>query len=222
MTVAGTNGPSRQSSLIAIHGCPAPVVPHPPSSTPSTAGNPIRPTWPAKERHANANLALVRQHFFHRAAELRERPLGDLTAWPMRNGSPPSVPSPHLVRDAEEAIDLVGAQRLRELAVVAHELDPPWMELITCAASWFITSLRARSRETLALDVDLLAVLISDSCTGTRACRIGRSSGARASASIFRWISERTLFSCPAVVWMAYQRWSVTVIVISPPRTATG
>src|SRR5688500_10685410 len=28
------------------------------------------------------------------------------------------------------------------------------------------------------------------------------------SCSIFRWMSERTLFSCPAVVWMAYQRCS--------------
>ena len=34
--------------------------------------------------------------------------------------------------------------------------------------------------------------------------------GAR-SSSIFRWISERTLFSCPAVVWIAYQRCSIGV-----------
>src|SRR5512133_3949553 len=39
---------------------------------------------------------------------------------------------------------------------------------------------------------------------------MARSSGAVGSWSIFRWISERTLFSCPEVVWMAYQRWSTS------------
>src|SRR5688572_16591206 len=36
---------------------------------------------------------------------------------------------------------------------------------------------------------------------------MGRTSAGCESASIFRWISIRTLFSCPEVVWIAYQRW---------------
>src|SRR3954470_24080416 len=49
------------------------------------------------------------------------------------------------------------------------------------------------------------------SCTGTSAWRISFCSAGRGSSSIRRWRRLRTLFSCPAVVWIAYQRYSMAL-----------
>src|SRR6185312_13696807 len=57
-----------------------------------------------------------------------------------------------------------------------------------------------------------LPFLISiTSWTGTRAWRISFCSAGRGSSSIRFWSRLRTLFSCPAVVWMAYQRYSMAL-----------
>src|SRR6266404_614741 len=49
------------------------------------------------------------------------------------------------------------------------------------------------------------------SWTGTRAWRISFWSAGRGSSSIRFWRRLRTLFSCPAVVWIAYQRYSIAL-----------
>src|SRR6185312_5593582 len=61
--------------------------------------------------------------------------------------------------------------------------------------------------------VTFLPFLISiTSCTGTSAWRISFVSAGRGSSSIRLWRSPRTLFSCPAVVWIAYQRYSIYLL----------
>src|SRR5712691_4237814 len=47
------------------------------------------------------------------------------------------------------------------------------------------------------------------SCTGTSAWRISFCSAGRGSSSMRRCSRLRTLFSCPAVVWIAYHRYSI-------------
>src|SRR6266700_1027087 len=78
---------------------------------------------PPEQRYRNAHLPLVRQHFFHRAAEVRERSLGDLhhLAHQERNllGGLLFL---HRFLDAEEPVDLVGTQRHRQ-PPGAHELN---------------------------------------------------------------------------------------------------
>src|SRR4051812_22786930 len=49
------------------------------------------------------------------------------------------------------------------------------------------------------------------SWTGTSAWRISFCSSGRGSSSIRRCSRLRTLFSCPAVVWIAYQRYSISL-----------
>src|ERR1051325_1073359 len=79
---------------------------------------------------------------------------------------------------------------------------------MTWIVSWFSTiSTRTYPGYIFRSTFTFLPFLISTtSCVGTRAWRIGFSASARVSSAMRRAIRFRTLFSCPAVVWMAYQR----------------
>src|SRR2546426_1494048 len=78
---------------------------------------------PAEQRDRHPHLALVRDHLFRRAREVRERPLGDLHHLPREERDLLlGLLFLHRLLDAEQAIDLLGTQRHR-LPAGAHELD---------------------------------------------------------------------------------------------------
>src|SRR5881628_134775 len=78
---------------------------------------------PPEQRHRDPDLALVRDHLFHRAREVRERPLGDLHHLPREERDQLlGLFFLHRLLDAEQAIDLLGAQRHR-LPAGTDELD---------------------------------------------------------------------------------------------------
>src|SRR5690348_16539480 len=78
---------------------------------------------PAEERDRDPHLALVRNHFLHRAAEIRKRPLGDLHHLPHQERN--LVGRLFFRRgllDAQEPVHFVGPERHRQ-PVGPHELD---------------------------------------------------------------------------------------------------
>src|SRR5713101_5539205 len=115
---------------------------------------------PPEQRDRHPDLPLVRQHLFHGAAEIRERPFGDLhhVADEERNLLGRLLFA-HRFLDAEEAVHLVGPQRHR-LAPRADEFDHALDAVDGVVGLLVLGHLHQHvSRVGLPLHRDLLAVL---------------------------------------------------------------
>src|SRR5215510_2864858 len=78
---------------------------------------------PPEQRHRHPHLSFIGEHLFHRAAEIRERPLGDLHHLADEERDLLlRLFLGHRLCDAQQAVHFVGAQRHRQPAG-AHELD---------------------------------------------------------------------------------------------------